>query len=408
MTERVQVAVVGGGIVGCSVLYWLAKLGWTDALLLERRDLTSGSTWHAAGNVTYFGHYTSITKLYVNSIKSYVQAGEEADHEIGLNRAGSLRLATSQAELEAYRRLEPIYDDLGIPYAVIGPSEIADVHPLLVTNGLFGAAHTPTDGHVDPSGATHALAKAARKLGARTKPRCPVIGIKQAADGGWELETEDHTVHAEHVVIATSFWAREMLEPLGLNLPIYPLQHHEVITGPSPELASLDFDVPTVRDPWAPSNTRQERDGFLCGVYEANPEFWAVDGIPPDFGEELLAPNTDRLEPHLLRVMERLPAFGEAGIKTVNNGPICYAPDGCPLLGPVDTHPGLWLATGFTIGIGTGGGSGEFLAQWIVEGEPAYDLPIVYPSRFSNDMTREACLKQIAETYAQGYVTPAV
>ena len=189
---------------------------------------------------------------------------------------------------------------------------------------------------------------------------------------------------------------------LELDLPLYALEHHEVITGSVPELRALDFEVPTVRDPQAPSNVRQEGSGFLCGVYEAHPRFWAVEGIPPDFGEDLLPPDLERLEPHLLRVIERLPAFGEAGVKAVNNGPICYAPDGCPLLGPVEGHEGLWLAAGFAVGIGTGGGSGEFLAHWMVEGEPACDLPMVHPSRFSNDLTRARCLALIRETYAEG------
>jgi len=213
-------------------------------------------------------------------------------------------------------------------------------------------------------------------------------------------------VHAEHVVLAASFWTRELVAPLGLNLPLYALEHHEVITDTVPELQALDFEVPTVRDPWVPSNTRQERGGFLCGVYESEPKFWAIDGIPPDFTNALLSPDTERLEPHLVRVMERLPAFGRAGIKTVNNGPICYAPDGCPMLGPVESHPGLWLAAGFAIGIGTGGGSGRFLADWMVDGVEPYPLPIVRPSRFANDMTRDACLQQIAATYRAGYVMP--
>lgn len=198
-----------------------------------------------------------------------------------------------------------------------------------------------------------------------------------------------------------------MVAPLGLNLPLYPVEHHEVITDTVPELEALDFEVPTVRDPWTPSNTRQEGYGYLCGIYEANPKFWATDGIPPDFAEELLPPDTERLEPHLLRIMERLPSFGSAGIKAINNDPICYAPDGYPLLGPVESHPGLWLATGFAIGIGTGGGSGEYLANWMVNGEPEYDLPIVYPSRFSNDIAKERCLQMIHETYARGYVAAA-
>ncbi len=164
--------------------------------------------------------------------------------------------------------------------------------------------------------------------------------------------------------------------------------------------------MPTVRDPVAPSNTRQEGKGFLCGIYESTPVPWAVDGIPPDFAEELLVPSIDRLEPHLLKVIERIPAFGNAGIKVVNNGPISYTPDGCPLLGPVESHPGLWLATGFCIGIGTGGGSGEYLAHWMVNNAPPYELPIVNPARFSNDVTRDEALASIVKTYAAGYTTP--
>lgn len=407
MTEHVRVAVIGGGIVGCSVLYWLARQGWTDTLLLERRELTSGSTWHAAGNVTFFGHYSSITKLYVNSVKTYLAVEEESGLSVGFHPAGSLRLAATQQELDAYHSLEPLYDELGIPYKVLAPAQIRDSHPLLVTDGLFGAAATPTDGHVDASGATHALAKAARQRGARIKRQCPVRTVRQSRKG-WILDTADGQVCAEHIVVAASFWARELLEPLGLNLPLYALQHHELITDTVPELQDLDFEVPTVRDPYAPSNTRQEADGFLCGVYESTPKSWATDGIPADFGEELLAPETDRLEPHLMKVIERLPSFGQAGIKAVNNGPICYTPNGCPLLGPVESKPNLWLATGFAIGIGTGGGSAQYLANWMINGEPDYDLPIVYPSRYSNDLTRDRCLEMIYATYAGGYTLPSV
>ncbi len=406
MTERVQVAVIGGGIVGCSVLYWLTKLGWRDVLLLERRELTSGSTWHAAGNVTYFGHYSSITQLYVNSIKTYLQAEQDSGHSVGFHAAGSLRLATTGKELAAYRRLTPLYEQLGIEYRVVAPQEIGEIHPLLVTDGLFGAAYTPSDGHVDASGATHAMAIAARSHGARIKRQCPASHLKRDK-GVWQIITPKGTISAEHVVLAASFWTRELARQLGLDLPLYALEHHEVVTERVPELAELDKEVPTVRDPYAPSNIRQEGDGYLCGVYESNPKFWAVEGIPTDFAEELLVPDLDRLEPHLLRVMKRLPSFGSAGIKAVNNGPICYTPDGCPLLGPVETHDGLWLASGFAIGIGTGGGSGEYLARWMSDGEPAYDLPIVYPSRFSSALTREHCLNLIKDTYVKGYILPS-
>ncbi|MEM7221619.1 MAG: FAD-binding oxidoreductase [Pseudomonadota bacterium] len=405
MTARVQVAVIGGGIVGCSVLYWLARLGWRDSLLVERRELTSGSTWHAAGNVTYFGHYASMTRLYVNSIKTYLEAERESGQSVGFHPAGSLRLATTRAELAAYERLAPDYRALGVDYAVVSPKEIGDIHPLLKTDGLYGAAHTPTDGHVDASGATQALAGAARARGATIKRHCPVLGLAPVRDA-WRIETVGGEVEAEQVVLAASFWTRELVQPLGLKLPLYALEHHEVVTDEVPELAALEFEVPTVRDPAAPSNTRQEGKGYLCGVYESEPKPWAIEGIPPDFAEELLPGDLERLEPHLLKMMERLPSFAHGGIKTLNNGPICYTPDGCPLLGPVEGRPGLWLAAGFCVGIGTGGGSGEFLARWMVEGTPPFDLPVVHPSRFSNDLTRARCLEQIVATYAKGYGLP--
>ena len=377
MTEHVRVAVIGGGIVGCSVLYRLAERGWTDTLLLERRELTSGSTWHAAGNVTYFGHYPGLTRLYVDSIRTYLEAERETGRSVGFHPAGSLRLATTREELDAYRRLAPMYDDLGVEYRVVDPAVMAELHPLLVTAGLFGAAHTPTDGHVDASGATHALAGAARARGARIKRRCPAERLRRVA-GAWEIMTPEGAVRAEHLVLACSFWTRELARQLDLDLPLYALEHHEVITGSVPELRALDFEVPTVRDPQAPSNVRQVGGGFLCGVYEAHPRFWAVEGIPPDFGEDLLPPDLERLEPHLLRVIERLPAFGEAGVKAVNNGPICYAPDGCPLLGPVGamrvcgSRPGSRSASGPAAGrasswpIGWSRGSPLMTCRWSI------------------------------------------
>ena len=405
--ENKRVVVIGGGIVGCSVLDSLARLGWTDSILLERRNLTSGSTWHAAGNVTFFGHYSSLTKLYVDSVSAYLLAEEETGQDVSFHEAGSLRLATTQAELDAYKKLIPLYETMGIDYAVLRPDEINQFHPLLETAGLYGAAHTPTDGHVDASGATHALAKAAKLRGAEIRTQCPVESLEQLPNGEWLITTTQGQVQAEHVVVAASFWARELLAPIGLNLPLYALEHHEVVTDVVPELEALDFELPTVRDPWAPSNTRQEGKGFLCGVYEKQPVPWAVDGIPKDFIEELFQPKTERLEAHLIKVMERIPAFGNAGIKVVNNGPICYTPDGCPLLGPVESKPGLWLASGFCVGIGTGGGSGRYLAEWMANGTPAFDLPMVYPSRFINDLTQAQCIQMIIDTYARGYDLPA-
>ena len=408
MTDQFRAVVIGGGIVGCGTLYHLTRLGWTDSLLVEKTELTSGSTWHAAGNVTFFGHYPSITRLYVESLASYLAAQKESEISIGFHKAGSLRLATTSEEMEAFAKLEPIYKDMNINYRIVDSNEVSQLHPLLTTDDLLGAAHTPDDGHVDASGATHALAKAARNRGAEIRCRTRVERIEPLSDGRWRIELTDSVVLAEHVIIANSYWAREMLSPLDINVPVIPLEHHELITESIPEIEQLDFELPVIRDPVAPANFRQEGNGILCGIYESEPVPWGVGGIPRDYEGELLPNNTEILEPHVPKVCERIPVFGEAGLKTVFNGLICYTPDGCPLLGPVTNFPGLWLATGFCVGIGTGGGSGNFLVKWIVDGEPPYDLPAVLPDRFSQSLTSEEIVDAIIETYAEGYTIPVL
>jgi dimethylglycine dehydrogenase len=405
MRTDVQVAVVGGGVVGASVLYWLAKMGWTDSVLIERRELTSGSTWHAAGNTTYFGPYAAMTPLFAGSVRTYLQAEAESGQAVDFHKTGSLRLATTVRELELFHSYKARYTQLGIPYEIRTPAEVAALHPLIDTSAIFGAAHTPTDGHVDPTGTTLALAKAARDMGASVQRQTPVRAIHKDTDT-WVLDTDKGSIRAKHVVVATSFWAREMLQPLGLNLPLYATEHHEMITEAIPLVAELDSSLPAMRDSYVSCNVRQEGSGLLLGIYETEPEFWALDGIPKDFKEELLPPNTDRLMPHLERLMERMPIFAEAGIKTVNNGPMCFTPDGLPMLGPVPDHEGLWLASGFNVGIGTGGGSGEFLAHWMTAGRPLFDLKAVHADRFGNDMTQDAALAAIRRVYARGYKLP--
>lgn len=406
MKTDTQVVVVGGGIVGTSMLYWLAKLGWTDTLLVERRNLTSGSTWHAAGNTTYFGPYAQMTRLFAGSIRTYLQAEQESGQSIGFHQTGSLRVATTQREQALFHSFESGYKALDIPYQVVSNEVVNELHPCISTQGLFGAAHTPTDGHVDPSSTTHALAKAARKMGASVEVQCPVHSISKENDS-WLVQTEHGQVRAQHVVMAASFWTRELLQPLGLNIPLYATQHHELITDSVPEIAALDYEVPAYRDSFVSCSMRQEQQGFLLGVYETDPVFWALDGVPTDFKEELFPPETDRLMPHLNKLMKRVPAFAEAGIKTINNGPMCWTPDGLPMLGPIDEkHTGLWLASGFNVGIGTGGGSAEFLAHWMVHGQPLFDLPIVHANRFGNQVSTAQAVESIKACYRQGYRLP--
>ena len=340
MNTDVRVAVVGGGIVGASVLYWLAKMGWGDAILLERRELTSGSTWHAAGNTTYFGPYPAMTRLFAGSIRTYLQAENDSGHSISFHQTGGLRLAATMRELELFHLYKERYDELDIPFYIRSPAETKQLNPLIDTSRIFGAAHTPTDGHVDPTGATNALAKAARILGAQVERFRPVDALYQNKDH-WVLETEKGNISAQHVVIAASFWARELMAPLGLNLPLFATQHHELITEEIPRIKEMDRNLPAMRDSYVSCSVRQEANGLLAGIYESEPEFWSLEGIPKDFKEELLPPNIDRLASHLERLCERMPAFAEAGIKLVNNGPMCWTPDGLPMLGPMPNQNGL-------------------------------------------------------------------
>jgi len=281
-------------------------------------------------------------------------------------------------------------------------------HPLancIETAGLHGAAHTPTDGHVDPVGATQALAAAASARGASLLRHTPVEALR-FEDGRWLLDTQAGTVRAQHIVVAASFWTRELLQPLGINTPLYATEHHEMITGSVPALESLDNEVPALRDSVVSCSVRQEAKGFLFGIYESEPVFWSLDGIPRDFTEELLPNNTDRLEPHIEKLLARMPALANAGIRRINNGPMCWTPDGLPMLGPLSEHPGLWLASGFNVGIGTGGGSGEFLARWMVDGKPPFALPAVHADRFGNGVSRDSAIASIKACYKRGYRLP--
>ena len=346
-----------------------------------------------------------MTRLFAGSIRTYLQAEQDSGQSVGFHQTGSLRLATTPKERELFHQYEAMYQSLDIPYQVVDNEDIAALNPCVDINGLYGAAHTPTDGHVDPVGATNAVASAARAKGAVIKRHCPVHDLQR--DGNiWILNTETGPIRAQHVVMAASFWTRELLLALGINTPLYATEHHEFITGSIAKLEAMDHEVPAIRDSDVSCSVRQEAKGVLFGIYETEPVFWSLDGIPKDFKEELLPPNTDRLTPHLEKLMQRMPAIADAGIKTINNGPMCWTPDGLPLLGPLAEHPGLWMASGFNVGIGTGGGSAEFLAHWMTQRKPPYELNAVHADRFGNDMSRDAAVESIKACYRRGYKLP--
>ena len=405
MKSDVQVVVVGGGIAGASLLYWLAKKGWTDTVLVERRELTSGSTWHSSGQVAYFGPQEEYTRLYTSSIQTYIQAEQESGQSISFHQPGSLRLASSKEELERFKIHKPDFDQRGIPYKVCTPNEVSTLHPLLEVSDIFGAAHTTTDGFVDPSGTTNALAKAARGMGASVERFCPVISLQSNANG-WLVETEKGNISTKHVVVATSFWARELLAELGINVPVFAIKHQCILSESLPGLVELDREVPVFRDSGLSGSARQEGKGILAGFYEDTPEFWGLDGIPKDFHEDLFDPELDRIMPNLEKLMHRLPSLRDAGIKNVINGPLCMTPDTLPLIGPVRDHKGLWLAAGFHVGIAVGGGSGEFLAHWMTTGAPLFDLKAVHADRFGNDMSNELGLELVKQNYNKFYQLP--
>jgi glycine/D-amino acid oxidase-like deaminating enzyme len=347
-----------------------------------------------------------MTRLFAGSIRTYLQAENDSGHSVSFHQTGGLRLAATMRELELFHLYKKRYGELDIPFYIRSPAETKQLNPLIDTSCIFGAAHTSTDGHVDPTGATNALAKAARILGAQVERFRPVDALYQNKDH-WVLETEKGNISAQHLVIAASFWARELLAPLGLNLPLYATQHHELITEDIPQIKEMDRNLPAMRDSYVSCSVRQEANGLLAGIYESEPEFWSLEGIPKDFKEELLPPDIDRLASHLERLCERMPAFAEAGIKLVNNGPMCWTPDGLPMLDPMHNQNGLWMASGFNVGIGTGGGAGEFLAHWMNKGQPLFDLSSVHADRFGNDMTTEYALNSIRKVYARGYQLPA-
>jgi dimethylglycine dehydrogenase len=374
LPSEARVVVIGGGVAGCSLLYHLTRLGWTDVILLEKDELTSGSTWHAAGLCTQFIPSYNLMKLLQYSLELYASLEAETGQAVDFHRCGSVRLAESQDRLDDFLFRKGIADTLGVPFEIVSAERARELFPLLELDGVVGAAHLPTDGHVDPSDVTHALAKGARSSGARIFRHTAVTAIDRAG-GSWLVRTSKGDIRADIVVNAAGQWAKQVGLMAGVDLPIVPLEHQFLVTEAVEELSSLEVELPVLRDAAASFYVREEGGGLLVGPFERNAKPWALEGIPEDFHSSLLPPDLDRLEDVLEAAARRVPAFANVGIKSVINGPDGYTPDGKCLMGPVPGLPGFHVLAGFSIfGIVFGGGAGKYAAEWIVEGQPSDNM----------------------------------
>lgn len=382
----VNVVIIGGGAMGCSLLYHLAKLGWKDIVLIEKNDLTHGSTWHAAGLCTHFAHNPTIQELRAASVRLYRDIlPEETGGSCGFHRSGAMRVTRNPDRMDEFRHVAGLSEFTGYPLEIIDRNRIAELHPLAVLDGLLGGIYEPDDGHVDPSLATNAMAEVAQRHGAIIQRYDPVHAIRHE-DGRWVVESKTGTLRARHIVNAAGTWGFEIGRMMGVNVPSVPVLHQYLVTDTVPAIAERQRagagELPIIRDPEESWYCRQERDGFILGPYEKQAQVWSVDGVPPEFGAELMAPDLDRVEHIIEAAMARVPALATAGVKTVVNGPITFTPDANPLIGPAYGRPGAWLLTGSSMGVMEGGGAGKFLAHWMTHGAPPMDALAVDSRRF--------------------------
>ena len=404
MTEHVRVAVIGGGVVGCSALYHLAAMGWTDALLLEQDELTSGSTWHAAGNCPTFSTNWGLLKLQAYSARLYRRLAEIVDYPIDYHLTGSVRLSHTPDRLREFRHVQGMARANGLDYEILTPGELRDRYPLVELHDLNGALWDPLDGDIDPAQLTQAFAAAARRLGATVRRFAKVVGLAPRPDGGWTLTTRDGArIMAEIVVNAAGYRAGEVMALLGESLPVVAMSHQYLVTGDAPDLAGRAGRLPLLRDPDASYYLRQERNGFILGPYEWQATPMWLDGIPEDFAHKLWNDDLERLGPIIEDACARVPALARAGVRRVVNGPIPYSPDGNPYVGPAHGLRNFFHCNVFSFGICQAGGAGKAIAEYIVDGAPEWDLWSLDPRRFTGYATRSYTAAKAVEVYQNEY-----
>ncbi len=403
MTEHARVVIIGGGAVGCSALYHLAKLGWTDCLLVERNELTSGSTWHAAGNTPNFSTSWNVIKFQRHSTRLYAKLGDEVGYPINYHITGSLRLAHNKARMDEYKHVAAMAHAQGLEFALLTPAEAKAKYPFLETHDLVGALWDPLDGDIDPSQLTQAFAKGARDLGSRIKRFTNVTGLQLTPAGEWRVTTDQGEITCEIVVNAAGYRAGEVMAMVGQYMPIVSMSHQYLVTESIPELEARKEKLPLLRDPDVSWYLRQERTGLLLGPYEwkATPHW--LDRIPDDFANQLWPDDLERLEKYIDDAIKRVPILGKGGVQRVINGPIPYSPDGNPYIGPAHGLKNFYQCCCFSFGIAQAGGGGKSIAEWIVHGEPEWDFWVFDPRRYTDYATKKYVTGKAIELYQNEY-----
>ncbi|MCK8781035.1 FAD-dependent oxidoreductase [Rhizobium sp. NTR19] len=404
MKTHARAVVIGGGVVGVSTLYHLAKKGWSDAVLIERKELTSGSTWHAAGLLPLFNLSYSVGQLHKYSVRFYEELQQETGMNVGFAKVSNIRLARTKDRWDEYMYYAGIAETIGVKVNILMPEQVKEIWPLCETEGLLGAIQHPDDGYIQPADLTQALAKGARDRGATIYRNTTVTAIEQQPDGLWKVTTDKGDITAEHVISCTGNFARKTGEMVGINVPVIPVEHQYIVTEPHPAIQERRKqglpEMGVLRESDSAWYMREEAGGLILGPYEVGAPVCYVDGPSDESEYELFQEELDRLMPHIETAIARVPAFGEVGIKKVYNGAIAYTPDGNPIVGPAPGLKNFWLNEGHSFGITAAGGAGWQLAEWIVDGEPTVDLMGVDPRRFGPYATEGYLIAKNEEAYA--------
>jgi dimethylglycine dehydrogenase len=403
MKSKTKVVVIGGGAVGVSTLYHLAKKGWSDVVLVERKELTSGSTWHAAGLLPLFNMSYSVGQLHRYAVKLYKSLEEETGKKVGFSVVSNIRLAQTQDRMDEYHQYAGVAKTIGVNVKFLKPEQVKEIWPLCNIEGLVGAIQHPEDGYIQPADLTQALAAGARNCGAEIYRNTTVVGIIQNKDG-WTVETDKGSINCEHVVSCSGNFARQTGKMVGLEVPAIPVEHQFIVTEPHPEIQKRKKEgkpeMGVLRDSDNSWYMREEAGGFLLGPYEKGAPCCYVNGPSKDSEYELFQEDLDRLAPHIEGAIKRVPAFAEVGVKKVYNGAICYTPDGNPIVGPAWGLKNFWINEGHSFGITAAGGAGWQLAEWIVDGEPTIDMLGVEPRRYGSYVTKSYLMEKNEEAYA--------